>query len=79
MKCPYCDGFGEVTAEMIGLGGIILAARKKAGITQGQLAEMVGISRTQITAIEGGRSGVPIESLRAYAKALNISPLDLIP
>lgn len=46
-------------------------ARQKAGLTQAQLAELVGISRSLMNEIEKGwRSATP-ERLLAIAKALN--------
>lgn len=40
--------------------------RKAQGMTQEQVSELVGLSRTQITNIEAGR-GVSVEALLAYA------------
>lgn len=54
-------------------------ARERAGLTQGQLGEAVGLSRTSITNIEYGRQGIPLHALYALAQSLNIEPVELLP
>lgn len=54
-------------------------ARKKAGLTQIDLAERVGLSRTSITNIEKGRQGVPLHMFLQLASAIGVQPGGLLP
>lgn len=49
----------------------LLVARKKAGMTQEQVANAVGIERTAYTRIELGKQMPPIDVAMAIAKVLN--------
>ncbi|WP_395674725.1 XRE family transcriptional regulator [Inquilinus sp.] len=48
--------------------------RKFRGLTQGQLAEMVGTSIANISRIESGQQGYTQDMLEAIARALGVSP-----
>jgi len=52
--------------------------RRTRGMTQKQLADMVGVSKSYLSELETGKK--PINSLRlaAFAKALDVSPASLI-
>ena len=54
------------------LGSTIRALRRQAGLTVEQLAGNVGVSRSLISAIELGRAGPSIGTLRGIAQALNV-------
>jgi transcriptional regulator with XRE-family HTH domain len=54
-------------------------AREDAGLTQGQLAEAVGLSRTSITNIESGTQPVALHMLFALSRALDKDPHELLP
>ncbi len=70
-------GFG---AELYAaLGGLIRARRERAGLTQGQLARRVGMTRTSITNIESGRQKVQLHTLYDIADALDVSPQAFLP
>lgn len=77
MKCPHCDGTGEFNAPNVGT--MILAARKAARLTQEDLAKKVGLSRTQVTNIEAGRSDMNVTMLKTFAEALGVNAGSLIP
>ena len=77
--CPMCDGSGHVNAENLGIGGMILMARKKAGLTQQQVADAISVTRAYIASVETGRSSIALESVRPLATALALNPADLIP
>ena len=47
------------------------AARKAFGLTQKELAEMIGVTRQVITRIESGTQNVTIETVQKIAGALN--------
>lgn len=48
-------------------------ARERAGLTQGQVAKMLGLHRPSVSEIEAGRRGVPAEELAAMAKLYRVS------
>ncbi|MBW2662415.1 MAG: helix-turn-helix domain-containing protein [Deltaproteobacteria bacterium] len=54
-------------------------ARKKSGLTQVDLADRVGLSRTSITNIEKGRQGIPLHMLLQLASAVGVQPVGLLP
>jgi transcriptional regulator with XRE-family HTH domain len=58
---------------------MILAARKKSGMTQEQLAGKVQLSRAQVANIEGGRSDMPLKTLARFSEALGVPARDLVP
>lgn len=53
-----------------GLGKSIRAIRKMAGLTQDDLAQRIGLSRTSITNIELGRQAISETTINAIAQAL---------
>ena len=55
------------------LGEKIRGARKSTGMTQEQLAGILGVSRQAVTKWESGKGLPDIENLRIMAKALNVS------
>ena len=56
---------------MEGINEKIRQARKQAHFTQAALADIVGISRTYLAEIEGGRYNPSVRVLVAIAKACN--------
>lgn len=61
--------------EKFGLNVVYYRKRKK--LTQLQLAEMVDIDRSHISAIELGNVGVSMDVLFSLCEALDIKPKDL--
>lgn len=57
------------------LGRRIARARKRAGLTQEQLATALGLERTAITRIELGAQGLDTLQLTAIAETLGCSPM----
>lgn len=49
-------------------------ARRRCGLTQGQLAFMVGVSPPTIQRYETGYHAIPAERLAALARALDVPP-----
>lgn len=47
-------------------------ARKAKGLTQGELAEMIGVTQSDIARIESGRHIIRLDRLEQIAKALKI-------
>ena len=61
------------------VGARLKAARKKAGLTQEQLAKMVSCnSKSEISKYERGVRDIPRTKIKAFADALDISPIDII-
>lgn len=54
-------------------GSKIRAARERACLTQGQLAELIGVDRTSVTKWEGGEKSPRPQHFRALCEALGVS------
>ena len=65
------------------LAALVRDARKRAGLTQGELAERVGTSRQWISLVETGKTTVEFDlvfgALRALGFGLSIEPWDSTP
>jgi transcriptional regulator with XRE-family HTH domain len=58
-------------------GGWLRKLRSRAGLSQVQLADALGLKYyTFISQVENGFGRVPIDSMEAWAKALNVEPSD---
>lgn len=60
------------------LGERIAALRNDRGLTQVQLAEILGYSQQQILSFEKGRRRVPVSALPDLSKALGVSLEELL-
>lgn len=60
------------------LGINVKKYRKAKWMTQEQLANLSGISLTEIRAIERFRANLSLNTVELVAKALGVSPLDLL-
>jgi transcriptional regulator with XRE-family HTH domain len=69
----------EIEKIAIAVGENIRRARVRAGLTQEQLAKAVGVTRPQITNLEGGRSNTTVPILLRIAKACHMRPSALLP
>ena len=56
----------------------IKAVRAKRGLTQDQLAELVGLNRVHPYRIETGRQSMTLRTLKILADALDVRMRDLI-
>lgn len=79
VKCPHCNGTGELPTTAAHVGMMIHVARQTAGMTQEALAIKVGRSRAQIANIESGRSSFDVKMLTTFADALGVPAKELIP
>lgn len=61
------------------LGENIQKCRKGLKLSQAELANIVGLTRTSLTNIEKGRQHPPLHTLCEIVKHLNISVLDVLP
>lgn len=61
----------KTTRDSIGIR--LRAAREKAGLSQGQVAKLLGIHRPTISEIEAGRRKVSAEELGYFAKTYGVS------
>jgi ribosome-binding protein aMBF1 (putative translation factor) len=59
----------DALEEEYALIAAMLDARRKAGLTQAQLAERMGVTQPVVAKIEGGRSNVSFGTLKRYARA----------
>lgn len=58
--------------QSISIGETIRQFRKKAGLTQQQLAEFAGVGKTVVFDIEKGKSTVQLDTLLKILSVLNI-------
>jgi transcriptional regulator with XRE-family HTH domain len=58
---------------------VLLKARKAAGMTQEELADLSGLDRTTISQVERGKGAPRVETLIRLAGALDVDPGDLLP
>ena len=56
----------------------IRIARTRAGLTQKQLADLVGRDQSEISRIEAGKTALTVPLLLSVAKALNVRPARLL-
>jgi transcriptional regulator with XRE-family HTH domain len=73
--------FDAVTTSGAVLGAVLAKLRAEKGMKQSDLAAAVGIGSSTWSRIEKGESGLSIDHLRLAAKALSITPgqlLDLV-
>jgi len=59
----------DALEEEFSLIAAMLDARQKAGLTQAQVAERMGVKQPVLAKIEGGRLNVSIDTLKRYAHA----------
>jgi transcriptional regulator with XRE-family HTH domain len=60
-------------------GRLLRQCRKKANLTQEDLADRVGLARTSITNIEQGRQHVSLHVLYELAETVGVSAHELLP
>ncbi|MBV1854537.1 helix-turn-helix domain-containing protein [Catellatospora tritici] len=72
------DG-GDVKGFYEDFGRRVRVAREKAGVTQGQLAARIGLTRSSIANLEAGRQKVLLHALYGICDALDLDPADLMP
>lgn len=56
------------------VGNRVRELRERAGLTQRELGNSVGVINTAISAIELGRNPIPPERYRTFAEALKVDP-----
>jgi DNA-binding XRE family transcriptional regulator len=60
------------------LASNVVASRRLAGLTQKQLAESAQLSRATVHVIEAGACDPRVSTVTQLARALGVSPLDLL-
>ena len=60
------------------LGRNLRAWRTERGISQEKMAEIVGVHRTYMGALERGERNVSLKSVERLAKAVGVDALDLL-
>jgi len=63
--------------ELDAIARRVRQCRERVGLSQEALGEIIGLSRSSIVELEGGRRKVDVTVLRALARALGTSPLGL--
>src|SRR5437773_4260583 len=62
----------------VSVGESVRIIRELQGLSQNQLAELTGISKTTISAIENDRVGLSVERAKVLARALKCHPAVLV-
>jgi transcriptional regulator with XRE-family HTH domain len=70
------DGYGDFYKEV---GQRIRAARMNAKITQADLADLIGLTRTSVTNLEAGRQRMPLHLFAAIERAVSAPAGSLLP
>lgn len=80
INCIYCNGTGKITLENQSqvFGYKVAMARQRLGLTQEQVAQKYGSTRTSITNIESGRQSPPIDRIYELAAILQVEVRDLV-
>lgn len=60
------------------IGERVRSFRTAAGMTQDDLADMIGYTRSSIANVEAGRQDLTATRIHAIAEALYVSPADLL-
>lgn len=60
------------------LGRNLRRAREQAGLTQEQVAERSGVHSTEVSRIERGKRDPQVSTVERLAKAVEVSPSDLL-
>lgn len=68
---------GQVAMAFTSAGELVCAARTRMGLTQGELAEEIGVTRAQVNAVEHGRSSIPGFRVSEFCDVLNIDAREL--
>lgn len=64
--------------DMMTIGNRLLAARKRLGMTQAEVAERAGLSDRTYADIERGNANMRVETLLRICQALGVAPDDLL-
>jgi transcriptional regulator with XRE-family HTH domain len=67
-----------MTNEVTKFGKKLREARLKKKLSQGDMAKILGVHRTYISGLERGRRNPSLLTVQKVAKALNISPKELL-
>lgn len=55
------------------IGGVTRYHRKKAGLTQQELARLAGVGKTAVFDLEKGKQSIQLDTLRKILQVLNIT------
>lgn len=67
-----------MTNEVVKFGKKLREARLRKKLSQGDMAKILGVHRTYISGLERGRRNPSLLTVQKVAKALNISPKELL-
>lgn len=65
------------SARFIPLGTALRARREKAGLTQAEVAKVLGWSHSAVTDVEGGRRRLNVFEFIDYVRAIGFDPVEV--
>jgi transcriptional regulator with XRE-family HTH domain len=74
-----CGSIGNMREFYVEVGGRLREKRQQASLSQAELAQRVGLSRTSITNIERGHQQISLHLFLSLAAAVGANPWDLVP
>ncbi|MGE0480229.1 MAG: helix-turn-helix domain-containing protein [Phycisphaerae bacterium] len=79
LSAPASEYVDDKAAALIIAGGELAAARRRAGLTQRQLGERLGVPQSQISRIERDPDRSTIRTMKRIAAALGVDVASLLP
>jgi transcriptional regulator with XRE-family HTH domain len=79
MRLMVDDRLAAIRVLQRAFGARVRLERKRAGLSQQQVAEQIGVTGPTISALENGHRGPSIEALCRLAAVLNVPPGVLLP
>lgn len=78
MKCPLCNGTGEVDIGTMALGDQLRFCREKAGLSLREVETKSGVSNAVLSQYENGKVKQPsFQAVMKLCDVYGISPKDL--
>lgn len=76
----FGSGTGTESNSMLAttISGKVRELRVERGLNQRQLAELVGVDRNWVSAVESGSRNITLRTLEKFALALKVLPQDLL-
>ena len=78
MKCPYCNGTGDLDPQLQTVGTMVRLLRLQKGWNQKELGKKAGLGLGVVYSVENDRN-TTLKTLKKLAKAFQCRVGDLLP